>query len=167
MMIQQVWRYTNPNTYSTRHVACTSKMTVWYHILVLICFVGTMRVTIRGSAGPLTAEQSYNLTCTVVLNGTTGSPTIKWLYPNNNPLLNSSSVTVDNMVIVNDTAYERTLLFSSLRTSHGGQYTCRAVLGQTSAMASTKILLQGAYVKSIVLCIYFVNCVTTVHYSIC
>ena len=126
-------------------------MIVWYHILVLICFVGTMRVTIRRRAGSLTPGQSYNLTCTVILNGTTGSPTIEWLGPNNNS-------TMENRVMVNNSTYERTLLFSSLRTSHGGQYTCQAVLGQTSAMASTKILLQGTYVKSITLCIYCKMC---------
>ena len=49
--------------------------------------------------------------------------------------------------MVNDSAYDRTLVFSSLHTSHGGQYTCRAVLGGTSAMASTGISVQSACVK--------------------
>ena len=100
-------------------------------------------MAIRHDAGAPTAGQSYNITCTVILNGTTGSPTIEWLGPNNNPLLNSSSVTVENVVMVNDSAYDRTLVFSSLRTSHGGQYTCRAALGQVSAMASTGILVKS------------------------
>ena len=83
-----------------------------------------------------------------MLGGTTGSPAIEWLGPNNNPLLNSSSTTVENVVMVNDSAYERTLVFSSLHTSHGGQYTCRVALDQVSAVASTELSVQSACVKS-------------------
>ena len=114
---------------------------------MLFCFLGTLKATIRHDAGAPTAGQSYNLTCTVTLNGTTGSPTIEWLNLKNNPLSNSSSVTVENVVIVNDSAYERTLAFSSLRTSHGGRYTCQATLGQVPSMASTDLSVQSACVK--------------------
>ena len=82
-----------------------------------------------------------------MLGGATGSPAIEWLGPNNNPLLNSSIVTVENVVMVNDSAYDRTLVFSNLHTSHGGQYACRAVLGQLSAVASTELSVQSACVK--------------------
>ena len=101
-------------------------------------------MTIRRDAGPLTAGQSYNLTCTVTLDGITGSPTIEWLDPNNNPVLNRSSVTVENIVTLNDSAYNRTLVFSNVLTSHGGQYTCRATLGQASAVTSAELLVQSA-----------------------
>ena len=112
--------------------------------IVLFFSIGTLRVTIRRDAVALTAGHSYNLTCTVTLDGITGSPTIEWLDPNNNPVLNRSSVTVENMVIVNDSAYDRTLVFSSVLTSHGGQYNCRATLGQASAVTSAEILVQSA-----------------------
>ena len=105
-------------------------------------------MTIRRDAVALTAGQSYNLTCTVTLDGITGSPTIEWLDPNNNPLLNSSSVTVKNSVMVNNSAYDRTLAFSSLRTSHGGQYTCQATLDQASAVASSELLVQSVYAQN-------------------
>ena len=114
----------------------------------MLCFLGALRATITRDTGVLTAGQLYNLTCTAILDGTTGTPAIEWLGPNNNPVLNSSNVTVENMVMVNNSAYNRTLVFSRLRTSHGGQYTCRAVLGQASPMASTDISVQSAYVKS-------------------
>ena len=112
--------------------------------IVLFFTIGALRVTIRRDAVALTAGQSYNLTCTVTLDGITGSPTIEWLDPNNNPVLNRSSVTVENIVTVNDSSYDRTLAFSSLHTSHGGQYTCRPALGQVSAVASSEILVQSA-----------------------
>ena len=118
---------------------------VRYHVLH---FLGTLGVTITRDTGVLTAGQLYNLTCTVTLDGVTGSPTIKWLDPNDNPLLNSTSVTVENMVMVNGSAYNRTLVFSSVHTSHGGQYTCQTTLDQVSTMASTNISVQSAYVKA-------------------
>ena len=108
---------------------------------------GTPRVTITRDLGFLLGGHSYNLTCNVILDDTTGSPTIEWLGPNTNPLSNISDVTVDNMVMVNDSAYERTLVFSSLHTSHGGQYACRATLGQASAMTSTVLRVQSVLVK--------------------
>ena len=111
-------------------------------------FLGALRVTITRDTGVLTAGQSHNLTCTAMLSGATGPPTIEWLGPNYNPLLNSSSTTVENVVMVNVSAYDRTLVFSSLHASHGGRYTCRAVLGQASAMDSTRISVQSACVMS-------------------
>ena len=113
---------------------------------MLYCFLGTLYVTFIRDAGAPTAGQSLNLTCTAILNGIIGSPTIDWLSPNNNPVSNSSIITVENMIMVNNSAYERTLVFSSVHTSHGGQYTCRAVLDQVSAMASTELSVKSMYV---------------------
>ena len=103
-----------------------------------------LRVTIRRGAGPPTAGQAYNLTCTVTLDNVTGPATIVWLSPNGSTVSNSSSVTVNNTI---DSVYEKTLVFSRLYTSHGGQYTCRAELDQVSAMASTELSIQSMYVK--------------------
>ena len=111
---------------------------------------GTLHVAVRHTGAP-TARQSFNLTCTVILDGITGSPTIEWLGPNNYPISYSSSVTVDNVVIVNESAYDRTLVFSSLHTSHGGQYTCRAVLDQASAMASIVLSVQSVSMECVIL----------------
>ena len=109
--------------------------------------IDTLRVAIRHGARPPTAGQAYNLTCTVTLDGITGSPTIEWLGANNNPVSNSSSVTMKNTMMVNDSVYEKTLVFSSLHTSHGGQYICQATLSQVSAMASTELSIQSMCVK--------------------
>ena len=51
--------------------------------------------------------------------------------------------------MVNNSAYDRTLVFSHLRASHGRQYTCQATLGQVSSMASTELSVQGPCVKLI------------------
>ena len=113
---------------------------------MLFCFLGALNVIFVRDAGAPTAGQSLNLTCTAILNGTIGSPTIQWLDSNSNPISNSSNFTVENMIMVNDSAYERTLVFSSVHTSHAGQYTCRAVLDQASAMASTELSVKSTFV---------------------
>ena len=115
----------------------------------LLDSVGTLRVIIRRAAGALTVAQSYSLTCTIILDGITGSPTIVWLGANNNPVSNSSSVTAENKVMVNDSAFDSTLVFFSLHTSHGGQYICRGVLGRVSAMADTNLSVQSVCLQSI------------------
>ena len=113
---------------------------------MLFCFLGALNVTFVRDAGAPTAGQSLNLTCTAILNGTIGSPTIQWLDSNSNPISNSSNFTVENMIMVNDSAYERTLVFSSVHTSHAGQYTCRAVLGEASAANSTELSVKCTFV---------------------
>ena len=113
---------------------------------MLFCFLGTLNVTFIHNAGAPTAGQSWNLTCTAILNGITGSPTIQWLDSNSNPVSNNSNITVENMIMVNYSAFERTLVFSSVYTSHAGQYTCRAVLSEASAMANTQLSVKSAYV---------------------
>ena len=126
---------------------------VQYPMYLSYWTVGTLRVTIRRAAGALTVGQSYSLTCTITLDGIIGSPTIEWLGANNNPVSNSSSVTVENVVMVNDSAFESTLVFFSLHTSHGGQYICRAVLGRVSAMANRNLSVQSVCLQSISTCI--------------
>ena len=115
---------------------------------MLFCFLGSLNVTFVRDAGAPTAGQSLNLTCTAILNGTIGSPTIQWLDSNNSPISNNSNFTVENIIMVNNSAYERTLVFSSIHTSHGGQYTCQAVLGEASAMASTELSVKSMYIHT-------------------
>ena len=109
--------------------------------------LGAPNVVIRHDDGAPTAGQSFKLTCTAILDSITESPAIEWLGPNNNTVVNSSNVTVENKVMVNASIYDRTLVFSRVLTSHGGKYTCRGVLGQASAAASTQLLVQSACVK--------------------
>ena len=139
-----IFYYVSSDTSSTLHSSIT--WLVLTEIWMLFCFLGSLNVTFVRDAGTPTAGQSWNLTCTALLNGTIGSPTIEWLSPNSNSISNSSNFTVENMIMVNNSAYERTLVFSSVHTSHGGQYTCRAVLGKASAVNSTELSVKSTYV---------------------
>ena len=128
-----------------RRIPVYYQSNVWcvFHHFVACFFIGIPRVTIRHDADSPTAGESYNLTCTVTINNTTEFPAIEWLGPNTTSLSNISSVVVENMVMVNESVYERTLVFSSLRTFHGGQYTCQIVFGQVWAMTSTELSVQS------------------------
>ena len=101
--------------------------------------ISTLDIIISRGAAASTAGQSYNLTCTVTLENVAGTPTVKWLGPNNNPLQNNSNITVGDTVLVNCSTYTTTLYFTTLRTSHGGQYSCQATLGVVNNTAAVNI----------------------------
>ena len=102
--------------------------------------VPTLDINITSDGGsPFIAGQSYNLTCTVTLENVIGAPTVGWLDPTNNPLDNNSDTTVGETVPVNCFTYTTTLHFTTLRTSHGGQYSCQATLGAINNTAAINI----------------------------
>ena len=84
--------------------------------------------------GPVEAgsEELY-LSCTVqeTIFGLTNAPTAQWVGPSG---LVSSGEDVAVTVIQNSTTTISTLTFSSLHTSHAGQYVCEGIL-QTPAPA--------------------------------
>ena len=98
-----------------------------------------MDITISHDDGAFIAGQSYNLTCTVTLENEAGAPTVEWLDPNNNTLSSGSDITVGDTVPVNCFTYTTTLHFTTLHTSHGGQYSCQATLGVVNNTAAVNI----------------------------
>ena len=111
--------------------------------------VPTLDTIISRGGATSTVGLSYNLTCTVTLKKITGTPTVKWLDPNNNPLHNSSNITVGNTVAVNCTTYTTTLQFTTLLTSYDGQYSCQATLGAVNNTAAVNITVLS---KILLLC---------------
>ena len=99
----------------------------------------TLKLTISRDGGPFIAGLSYNLTCTVTLENAIETPTVGWLDPNNNPLDTNSNITVWNIVRVNCSTYTTTLHFTTLHTSHGGQYSCQATLRGVNNTAAVNI----------------------------
>ena len=74
-------------------------------------------------SGTNTAGASYSLVCSVIVAGSTDTPTIAWLDP------------MDSQVpseVVSTTGSMSTLTFNPLSTSHAGTYTCRATLGSAN-----------------------------------
>ena len=103
---------------------------------------------ITNGTGPFIAGQSYNLTCTVTLENVTRTPTVEWLGHNNSPLRSDSNITVGDTVTVNCSTYTSTLKFTTLRTSHSGQYSCRATLGAVNNTAGVNLTVQSKSILS-------------------
>ena len=82
----------------------------------------SVSVTITPSGSPMAGE-TYCLQCSATVSGTSAtSLSYQWLVgpsDNRQPLNSSSSI------IVNSNAVQ----FSTLRTSHGGTYTCQVTVG--------------------------------------
>ena len=126
--------------------------------------VPTLGISVSNDGDPFIAGQSYNLTCTVTLENTADTPTVEWLGPNNNPLSNSSDITVERLP-VNNFTYTTTLHFTTLRTSHGGQYSCQVTLGSVNNTAAMNITVLSKFfhlvmvLVSLCLCaLYAISC---------
>ena len=79
------------------------------------------------SVGIMAVGDTLELTCSVtVVEHITPSAelSIEW----SGGSVGASGVVESETRAVNETTSERTLIFSSLNTSHGGQYTCQAVV---------------------------------------
>ena len=88
------------------------------------------------STGNTTAGEMYTLSCTAtVVENLVVVPTIQWEYSNGSAVEGGSTSTLSAMVTsVNTTTHN--LTFSPLRTSHGGEYTCRAIINIPSVSIS-------------------------------
>ena len=89
------------------------------------------------ASGNSTAGEVYSLTCDVSLSQSLRqSPVIEWVGPDGNVIDNATLTDVS--LTSSSPSTTMTLLFNPLRTSHGGTYSCRAILTDTTA--STRIV---------------------------
>ena len=87
------------------------------------------------SSGSPTAGEHFSLECS--LSGTSDSATFQWLK---GPADNTTQLTSDGSTAINSTSSVSQLLFSPLRASHGGLYTCQAsVVGVATLEGSTNV----------------------------
>ena len=110
--------------------------------------VPPLDVVISHNGGPFVAGLSYNLTCTVTLENVAGPPTVEWFDPIKNSPTITDGITVGDTLLAYCSTYTTTLHFTTLRTSHGGQYSCQATLGTTNNTAAINITVLS---KSILL----------------
>ena len=79
------------------------------------------------STGNTTAGEMYTLSCTAtVVENLVVVPNIQWEYSNGSAV-DGSTFSLSDMVTSGNTTTHN-LTFSPLRTSHGGKYTCRAII---------------------------------------
>ena len=81
------------------------------------------------SEGSDTAGESYVLTCTVMeeVEGLTNIPSLQWLDPSDQVVVDGEGVTV-GQIQRTDTTAMLVLTFDPVRTSHGVEYTCQGTL---------------------------------------
>ena len=86
--------------------------------------------------GNSTAGEVYTLSCTAsVVEKLVLVPTIQWEYSNGSAVEGGSTFTLSDVVTSGNTT-TRNLTFSPLQTSHGGKYTCRAIINIPSISIS-------------------------------
>ena len=86
--------------------------------------------------GNSTAGEVYTLGCTAtVVENLVVVPTIQWEYSNGSAVEGGSTSTLSDMVTLGNTTTHN-LTFSPLQTSHGGEYTCRAIINIPSISIS-------------------------------
>ena len=88
------------------------------------------------SSGSSLAGSMYSLVCTVkVVDGLVVVPNVVWMK-DTRPLVNGVNATLTRTMSGGSTALN--LIFSPLRTSHGGQYTCVATISVPQIMLTTQ-----------------------------
>ena len=103
--------------------------------------VPPLDVIISHNEDPFVTGLSYNLTCTVTLENVTGPPTVEWFDPTKNSPTND--ITVGDTLLAYCSTYTTILQFTTLRTSHGGQYSCQATLGGVNNSDAVNINVQS------------------------
>ena len=114
--------------------------------------------TVVSEAGPVEAGSGdLTLTCTVseVISGLNNMPSAQWNNISGGPVAPGDDIAVTETVI-NATTVTVTLTFSSLHTSHAGQYTCQGTL---VSLAPEDITSTSDPVSVIVICKCSVSCI--------
>lgn len=98
-------------------------------------------MAMAASKGSGLAGQEFNLTCTITVreDKLNSSVDIQWIGPNGTAVVSVGSLVVGDPVISEGTT-SLTLQFTSLFTSHGGEYTCVADLESDSTVYTVSVL---------------------------
>ena len=111
--------------------------------------------------GSTAAGEMYTLSCTAtVVENLVVVPNIQWEYSNGSVVNSGSSFALSAMITSGNTTTHN-LTFSPLRTSHGGEYTCRAIINIPSISISglngsqfSGVVIQSKLISSINFCLF-------------
>ena len=143
--IKQVWYIDSHTTNGTIQVKFTRATANWqlhpgitpkysyllcFRILFLLVTNAVVpddfTVSISTSNASILAGQMFNMTCTVrTVEGLQNVPTVEWLDEAGNRVTTGRDITVGS-AMTSGTMTTLALVFSPLRVSHGGEFTCRA-----------------------------------------
>lgn len=107
------------------------------------------------SSGDATIGEMLTLICSITrAQDISGSVTVQWIGPEGSPVVNSDSVQVGTPLMTGRTT-SLSLQFTSLFTSHGGEYTCQADLASQNMMytisALQDVIIRGTCIAILVL----------------
>ena len=123
---------------------------LWFSILSISVPRPAITVSVI-SEGSDTAGESYVLTCTVMeeIEGLTNMPSLQWLDPSDQVVVDGEGVTV-GQIQQTDTTAMLVLTFDPVRTSHGGEYTCQGTLesppGPLMNTSEQTVTVQSKYI---------------------
>ena len=81
------------------------------------------------------------MTCVVTAES---SPTaIEWMDSQGGTIVSGDGITLGDVTMEDNTTSSRSLQFSPLRTSHGGEYTCQATVESEITSGSVDVNVQG------------------------
>ena len=81
------------------------------------------------------------MTCVVTAES---PPTaIEWMDFEGGTIMPGDGITLGTLTVEDNTMSSRSLQFSPLRTSHGGEYTCQATVDSEITLGSVDVNVQG------------------------
>ena len=108
-----------------------------YNICTLITPALPVPAVAINSTGNTTAGEMYTLSCTATVVGNlVVVPHVQWEYSNGSVVDGGPTLTLSTMATSANTT-TCYLTFSPLQTSHGGEYTCRAIISIPSISNSS------------------------------
>ena len=91
----------------------------------------------------------FTVTCVVTAES---SPTaIEWMDSQGGTIVSGGDITLGDVTMEDNTTSSRSLQFSPLRTSHGGQYTCQATVDSEITSSSVDVNVQGELIVKLLL----------------
>ena len=111
----------------------------------LILFVSVLMAAVN-STGDSTLGEAFSLICSITrAQDLTGDVTIQWIGPDGNPVTTREGVVVGTPG-TSEGVTSLSLQFTTLLTSHGGEYTCMANLASQDTMYTISAL-QDVFVR--------------------
>ena len=120
-------------------------------------------VSISTSSASILAGQMFNLTCTVrTVEGLQNVPTVEWLDETGTRVTTGGD-TIVGSAMTSGSMTTLALVFSPLRISHGGEFTCRANITspapplQLTKSAEWDLIVDSEYLQTCHTCVIYIE----------
>ena len=101
----------------------------YYYPMIRTCLITLLHLVLEASVnsiGNQTVGEMFTLVCRITrVDNITGDVILQWIGPDGNQVVNMGAVTI-GAPLISEATTSLSLQFSTLFTSHGGEYTCQA-----------------------------------------